>query len=131
MEERNNCHSKGGFSLIEIMVAMVILAICIIFTAVSITQSRKALRQAEYVQVATCYASNLIEETKTAPPEISLLPLTNLDEDVTVGSRRFHVVRSIYSLGVYKEYSSQQIVVNITWDSCARPLIFSEVILAK
>jgi len=131
MEERIGSHRRGGFSLLEIMVAMVILAICIIFTAVSITQSRKALRQAEYVQTATSYATNLIEEIKTSPPKASTLPVTDIDGEVKIGTRTFHVVRSVYLLDTCNEYSSQQIVVNITWGTCARPLVFSEVILAK
>ncbi len=113
------------------MVALVILSICIIFTAASITQSRKALRQAEYMQVATSYASNLIEESKAAPPSVSQLPVTNFDADVTVGSRCFHAVRSVYLIDSCNEYSNQHIVVNITWNGCAKPLVFSEVIMAK
>jgi len=116
---------------VEVMVAMVVLSICIIFAAASITQSRKALKQAELVQVATAYATNLIEEIKGAPPPVSQLPKTDLDQEVTVGQKRFHVTRSIYLVDTYEEYSTQQVVVNVTWSACTRPLVFSEIILSK
>ncbi|MDQ7823656.1 MAG: prepilin-type N-terminal cleavage/methylation domain-containing protein [Candidatus Eremiobacteraeota bacterium] len=131
MAGKTSRQTTKGFSLVEVMVALVVLSILIIFAAASITQSRKALSQAEYIQVATAYATDLIEESKASPPMPSELPKTDLDQDVTVGQKTFHVARSIYQIDALNDYENLQIVVRVTWNTCARPLVFSEVILVK
>jgi prepilin-type N-terminal cleavage/methylation domain-containing protein len=121
----------GGFSLIEILVTIALLAITVIFAAAGFTQSRRAFNHARQVQAATAYAAELIEEIKASPPSYSALPRTDLDKDVIVGTNSFHVNRSISLLKTESEYALEQVVVRIEWSNCPAPLTFSQVIIVK
>lgn len=122
---------RNGFTLIELMVTLALLAITIIFGAAAITQSRRAFNHAKFMQGATAYAKGLIEETKGAPPSPAELPKTDLDRDEIIASNSCHVNRTIYPVQEKDDYAMEEVVVKIEWPQSTTPLIFSQVILVK
>ncbi|MHC9541203.1 MAG: prepilin-type N-terminal cleavage/methylation domain-containing protein [Vulcanimicrobiota bacterium] len=123
--------AQAAFSLIEVMVAIGLLAITLLFTMPAISSSLQTTSHARQLQAASAYGHGLIEEVKASPPPLSELPKKDIDRDMMIGTKECHVLRSIYHVDDESEYTLEQVVVVIDWKGCKNPLILSQVILAK
>jgi|GEM_PF-1221197 len=123
--------SSGAFSLIEVMVAIGLLAVTLLFTMTAISSSRKTSEYARQLETAAEYGRSLIEEIKASPPPLSELPKKDIDRVMTIGTKECHVLRSIYYVDKDSEYTLQKVIVVIDWKECKNPLVLSQAILTK
>ncbi|MGV8118867.1 MAG: prepilin-type N-terminal cleavage/methylation domain-containing protein [Candidatus Xenobiia bacterium LiM19] len=123
--------AAGAFTLIEVMVAIGLLAITLLFTITAISSSLKTSAHARQMEAAAEYGRGLIEEVKASPLPRSELPKKDIDQDITIGTKECHVVRSIYHVDRESEYTLQHVVVVINWKGCKNPLVLSQAILTK
>jgi hypothetical protein len=120
-----------GFTIVEIMVAIGLLAVTVIFMAGAIVQSQRSFSHARQIQAVTSYAKGLLEDTNASPPPKSELPETDLDTILVVGAKECHISRSIYLIESEAEYSSIRVVVSVDWDTCPKPLMFSQLMVIR
>ena len=126
-----NATYLSGFTLVEILVALGLITITIVFAAVAFTQSQRALTHARQVQDTMLYGQGLIDEIEAAPPSPAVLPMTDIDKKIVIGARECLVTRSISFLESKGAYSLERITVTINWDGCSRPVIITHDILLK
>jgi type II secretory pathway pseudopilin PulG len=90
---------KRGASLLEVVIALGLLAIIIPLIFNLLPSSMLSLRRAERLQVATTLASYRMDE-------LSLLeepqPGRDLDEEISLPPHRYRVVREFYALDTYR-----------------------------
>ncbi|MFN8609089.1 MAG: type II secretion system protein [Vulcanimicrobiota bacterium] len=87
--------SLRGVSLLELMVALGLLA-CVIPLLVNLLPSSMiSLRRAERLQVATTLAAYRMDEASL----LSVKPGLNLDEEVALPPHRYRVAREFYAVG--------------------------------
>ena len=123
--------APGAFTLIEVMVAIGLLAVTLLFTITAISSSLQTSAHARQMEAAAEYGRGLIEEVKASPPPRSELPKKDMDRVITIGTKECHVIRSIYHVDRESEYTLQHVVVVIDWKGCKNPLVLSQAILAK
>ncbi|MDQ7824001.1 MAG: type II secretion system F family protein [Candidatus Eremiobacteraeota bacterium] len=86
---------EQGFTLVEILVALGLVTITVVFAAVAISQSHKALVHARQIQAATLYGQGLVEETEASPPSPSGLPTTDIDQSLVIGAKECKLTRTV------------------------------------
>jgi len=124
-------YAQAAFSLIEVMVAIGLLAVTLLFTMTAISSSMQTSSHARQLEAAAEYGRGLIEEVKASPPPLSELPKKDIDRVMTIGKKECHVIRSIYYVDKESEYTLQNVVVVIDWKDCKNPLVLSQAILTK
>ena len=89
---------KRGASLLEVVIALGLLAIIIPLIFNLLPSSMLSLRRAERLQVATTLASYRMDEVALIEPQ----PGRDLDEVVTLPPHRYHLAREFYALDIYR-----------------------------
>ncbi|MBT9584834.1 hypothetical protein IV102_15930 [bacterium] len=81
-------------SLLEVIVALALLAMILPLILNLLPTSMLSLRRAERLQIATTLASYRMDEANLVDPR----PGVDVDEIVPLSSRRYHVVRQFYAI---------------------------------
>ncbi|GMU55397.1 MAG: hypothetical protein AMXMBFR33_45430 [Candidatus Xenobia bacterium] len=106
-----------GLSLLEMVVALGLLALVLPFLLNLVPSSALALKRAEDVDAASAYATRLLEEARATPP--SRLGV-DLDSFVTLNNTRFRVVREVYAVDNYP--ALRDVVVAISGPARLQPI---------
>ena len=100
--------ARRALSLIEVVVALGLVAVILPLLLSLFPTSLASLRQSERLQVATTLAAYRLDEACLLLPN----PGVDLDETVTVGKQRYRVVREYYALDPMR----LEAVVTVTLD---------------
>lgn len=119
-----NCRagaSRSGFSLIEILVALGLIAVSLMLILGLIPAGIQSSQRASDVQVAAGLARKLLEET--TPPEDSPIPADQANQtgELLVGVTEYRWRRSVRISGDYL-YRTE---VEITWRDGVQPVKMS------
>lgn len=110
-----------GFSLVELMVALGLIAVCLMMVLGMIPAGVKSSQRASDVQAAAAWSRQLIEETPS-PGEFPIpAALAHSTHTQQVGATVFSAVRRVAVEGPYL----YRIEVTTTWDKLERPLQLS------
>ncbi len=103
-----------GFTLVETIVAVVLLAAVVMLLLASIPPGLLGLKQAENLQTARGLALQLLE---TAPPPVALPSVPERFERSLNGTR-FQIVRSVQKTGPH----TYRLTVKVDWPRAGQPL---------
>lgn len=109
--------SSAGLSLLEVVVAVTLIALSLLFVVSLVPMSTFTLKKGEDLQAVTCYGLELIEDyraTREAPEGVD----RTLDVDLNRTTCRF--VREIY-----RADACVDVVVTATWPQAVAPLHLS------
>jgi uncharacterized protein (TIGR02598 family) len=118
-----------AFTLIEMVVAIGIIATSLIMIVSIIPTGVLSLKKAEDYQSANAYGMSLIEETRNSRPACSSYPVTDLVAEKTFNNTKFLFQRDIYALDSRNPHEFYDILVTITWARQPQPLRLSTRIL--
>jgi Tfp pilus assembly protein PilV len=104
-----------GLSLVEVLVAVGLLAMGSMFILGLLPTGILSLRQAESLQTATAYGMMLIEEVPEEPPRV---PARDPVRTFTLNGTRYQATRELVALGE----DLFEIRVTVRWDGCRRPV---------
>lgn len=104
----------SGMSLLEVVVAVTLVAICLLFVVSLVPMSAITLKKGEDLQATTCYGLDLIEDYR-ANPRVT----TGVDRtvDVEINRTTYRFVREIYQVDACVD-----VVVTATWPQASAPL---------
>ncbi|MHC9541190.1 MAG: prepilin-type N-terminal cleavage/methylation domain-containing protein [Vulcanimicrobiota bacterium] len=132
MSIEHQCFSKlKGFTLVEILVALGLMAMTVLFVAVAVTQNRRTLIHGRQLQAVMLYGQELVEEVEASPPSPSGLPITDIDGKTIIGSKECRVTRAITIQDSKGTCSLERVMVTITWEGCPKPVVLTRDILLK
>jgi prepilin-type N-terminal cleavage/methylation domain-containing protein len=120
---------REGFTLIEMIVALGIIAVSLIMIISIIPTGVLSLKKAEDIQSASAYGMSLIEETRKSRPAYTAYPVTDLTAEKVFNNTRFLFQRDIYAIDSQNPHNFYDIVVTITWSRQPQPLRLSTRIL--
>jgi len=120
-----NKNKVSGLTLVEIIVAVAIIATALILIVSIIPTGILSLKKAEDYQSASSYGMALIEEVKNRRPEHLAYPVTDLDFNRDFNNTTFHFQRDIYAIDVQVPHRLFDIVVTINWSQQPEPITLS------
>ena len=103
----------SGFSLIEVVVSVVLVAASLIVIVGMIPMGASAQRKSENMQAATLYACEVLEDA--ARTEYRPHDRDRFERDVTINDTAFHVVRVIYGVDASDLPQLYDAVVHVSW----------------
>ena len=118
MVECRNRPGAGGLSLVEVLVALGLIAISLMLILGMIPAGIQSSQRAADIQMAAAWSRQLLEE---APQPNSSTPPPDLNETKTIGSTEFQAKRTIRSTGNYL----YQIQVETSWNAGVEPIRLS------
>ncbi|MBI3924867.1 MAG: hypothetical protein HY319_04950 [Armatimonadetes bacterium] len=86
---------RRGLSLLEVVVALGLLALVLPMLVNLIPSSAVALRRAQDIDAATAYAHKVLEEARR---DSTLAPGATLEAEVTINRTNFRMIREVYEV---------------------------------
>lgn len=112
------CHflraRSSGFSLLEVVVSVVLVAASLVVIVGMIPMGASAQRKSENIQAATLYACEMVEDA--ARPEYRPRGSDRFERDVAINGTTFHAVRVIYGVDATDAPHLYDVVVNVSWN---------------
>ncbi len=115
-----------GLSLLEVVVALALLALVLPFLLNLVPSSALALKRAEDVNAASAYAAKLLDESRCAP---NFTVGVDKQETVTLNNTEFQVAREIYAVQGMDEM--RDVVVSVTGPRRFQPIRMATRLLGK
>lgn len=111
----------AGFSLLEIVVALCIVAVSLTLIVGIIPMNVSGLKKSEAIQAATLYASEVLAQAES--PAFVAEPATMfLDRTVVINQVPFRVVRGIYGVDAPERPRLYDVIVNVSWETQPVPV---------
>ncbi|MDQ7822007.1 MAG: type II secretion system protein [Candidatus Eremiobacteraeota bacterium] len=118
-------NEERAFTLIEIVVALAILAASLILIISVIPTGVMSLKKAEDYQSASAYAAYLVEEARQQRPPSASYPLTDWVGEKAINRTVFTFQRDIYAVDRQEPHRVFDIIVTVRWVRTPRPLTLS------
>jgi uncharacterized protein (TIGR02598 family) len=117
--------SDRGLTLVEIIVAVAILASSILIIISIIPTGVLSLKKSEDIQSASAYGMELIEEVRNSRPDYQNYPVTDLDVEKSLNNTNFRFQRDIYAIDLQTPHRLFDIIVTVNWPRQPQPLRLS------
>lgn len=121
-EGRFSSRRASGWTLLEVVVSLVLVAASVTVIVGIIPMGVTSLKKSESLQAATLYALELIEDAARADFE-SVRANRLLKRDVTLNKFQYRVARELYFVDEEEPSHLYDVVVNVSWDSQPAPVI--------
>jgi len=106
----------------EIVVSLVLVATALILIVGLIPMNANSLKRSESIQAATLYAIEMLTDAESVafiPSDLNM----NVDREVTINQTTYRVERAIYGVDDVKPPRLYDVVVKVSWNTQAVPVV--------